>query len=193
MRLGGINLASFTKTAIKQSFLKLLEQKPLSRITVKDIVEDCGINRNSFYYHFADIPSLVEEIMIEQADKIIAQYPSVDSLEECMNASLQFAERNKRPIMHIYNCDRPLFEQHLWKVCEYMVTAYGNTAFAKRDIDEYDKKTLISLYKCECFGVVIDWINGGMKDDIHRRVKRIYELRKDASEQSLDRCRKASG
>ena len=40
-----------TKDAIKQTFLALLNEKPLNQITVKMIVEQCGINRNSFYYH----------------------------------------------------------------------------------------------------------------------------------------------
>ncbi|HBY72506.1 MAG TPA: TetR family transcriptional regulator, partial [Lachnospiraceae bacterium] len=58
----------------------LLNERPLNRITVKDIVEDCGINRNSFYYHFEDMSSLVEEIMMEEADKIIDKYGSINSL-----------------------------------------------------------------------------------------------------------------
>ena len=44
-------MPNFTKQAIKDSFLKLLNQQPLSKISVRSIVEDCGINRNSFYYH----------------------------------------------------------------------------------------------------------------------------------------------
>ena len=51
-------MSAYTKQAIKNSFLKLLNERPLSRVTVKAIVEDCGINRNTFYYHFADIPPL---------------------------------------------------------------------------------------------------------------------------------------
>ena len=61
-------MTNLTKDAIKRSFMKLLNRKQLSKITVKEIVEDCGINRNSFYYHFADIPALVEEILNEQAE-----------------------------------------------------------------------------------------------------------------------------
>ena len=55
-------MANFTSKAIKESFIKLLNEKPMNKISVKDIVEDCGINRNSFYYHFQDIPTLLEEI-----------------------------------------------------------------------------------------------------------------------------------
>ena len=42
-------MPNFTKIAIQQSFMRLLGQRPITKITVKDIVEDCGINRNSFH------------------------------------------------------------------------------------------------------------------------------------------------
>ena len=64
-------MANFTEKAIKASFLKLLNERPLTKITVRDIVEDCGINRNSFYYHYRDIPALLEELITEQADNIL--------------------------------------------------------------------------------------------------------------------------
>ena len=49
-------MAGFTKEIIIQTLLELLNEKPLAKITVKDIVERCGVNRNTFYYHFRDIP-----------------------------------------------------------------------------------------------------------------------------------------
>ena len=55
-------MPNFTKKAIKETFVALLEERPLNRITVKDIVEACGINRNSFYYHFQDLPALLVEL-----------------------------------------------------------------------------------------------------------------------------------
>ena len=50
-------MVSKKRDAIMESVLKLLEERPLSKITVKDIVDECGINRNTFYYHFEDISS----------------------------------------------------------------------------------------------------------------------------------------
>ena len=49
-------MPNHTKRAIKETFISLLNDRPLNRITVKDIVETCGINRNSFYYHYEDLP-----------------------------------------------------------------------------------------------------------------------------------------
>ena len=81
-------MSAYTKQAIKNSFLKLLNDRPLNQVTVKAIVEDCGINRNTFYYHFTDIPSLATEIITERADQIIRQYANPDSPEACLNLSL---------------------------------------------------------------------------------------------------------
>ena len=81
-------VTSLTKRAIRASFLKLLNERPLNKITVKDIVEDCGINRNSFYYHYTDIPALAEEIVKDEAARIVQEYPTVDSLEQCLESLL---------------------------------------------------------------------------------------------------------
>ena len=49
-----------TKHEIIVAFWQLLEKKPYNKITVQDIVDHCHVNRNTFYYHFQDIPSLTE-------------------------------------------------------------------------------------------------------------------------------------
>ena len=59
-------MPKFTKTAIMNSFMKLLSTTSFDKITVKNIVDDCGINRNTFYYNFEDIYALVDEILQEE-------------------------------------------------------------------------------------------------------------------------------
>ena len=49
-----------TKETIIDAFWQLLEEKPFNKITVQNIVERCHLNRNTFYYHFQDIPNLAE-------------------------------------------------------------------------------------------------------------------------------------
>lgn len=186
-------MPNFTKMAIKATFIKLLNEKPLSQITVKDIVEECGVNRNSFYYHFQDIPALVEEIVTEEADRIIEQYPSVDSIETCLMAALDFARENRRAVFHIYNStNRAIYEQYLWKVCEHVVSEYGKVIFKDRTVSESDRDVIIQFYKCECFGVVIEWMNSGMNADIPKRIKRLCELRKGLINEIIERSQRSS-
>ena len=59
-------MSGFTKEIIARTFTELLDEKPMSKITVKDIVEHCGVNRNTFYYHFRDIPDAVEAMVKEE-------------------------------------------------------------------------------------------------------------------------------
>lgn len=102
-------MSSFTKKAIEASFLKLLNETPLSNITVKMIVDDCQINRNSFYYHFQDIPSLLEAIIVQMLDDIIQLIPS-----DCLLEISEELDRNKRALLHIWNSgNRERFEGHL--------------------------------------------------------------------------------
>ena len=49
-----------TKHMIADAFLQLSLKKSLDKITIKDIVEQCGISRQAFYYHFEDIMSVIE-------------------------------------------------------------------------------------------------------------------------------------
>ena len=63
-------MANFTKQAIKAAFLELLDEKPLNKISVRDIVERCGINRNSFYYHFQDIPELISWVIERETERL---------------------------------------------------------------------------------------------------------------------------
>lgn len=63
-------MAAFTKKAIVESFLHLLGKKPIDKITVRDVVDHCGINRNTFYYYFQDIYAVLEEISHNVADAL---------------------------------------------------------------------------------------------------------------------------
>ncbi|HCY78991.1 MAG TPA: dihydroxyacetone kinase transcriptional activator DhaS, partial [Clostridiales bacterium] len=53
-------MASSTKEALGNALKKMLSVKPIDKITVKDLVEECGVNRQTFYYHFDDVYDLLE-------------------------------------------------------------------------------------------------------------------------------------
>ncbi len=89
-------MPSFTKKAILASFLHLLSKKPFDKITVRDIVDDCGINRNTFYYYFQDIYAVLEDLL----DEWLRDLPEDGGLQETalafFNAVTDFTLRNPR-------------------------------------------------------------------------------------------------
>ena len=163
----------FAKREIKNSFIKLLTERPISQITVKDIVEDCGVNRNSFYYHFQDIPSLLEEIIVEMTAKVIENLPEESTFEEKVTAALQEINVNKRMIYHIYgSSNREFYEKQLMKICEHVTRTYIRSREYSERVDSKDLEFVISYLKCELFGQLIDWLNHDMSYDIveHSRI-----------------------
>lgn len=187
-------MASYTKKAIKDSFLKLLDQRPLHQITVKDIVEDCGVNRNSFYYHFADIPSMVTEIITERSDQIIAQYGTVDTLEQCLKAAVEFAQENRRAVLHIYrSANREQVEDYLMRICRHTVEAYARSAIGQVNILDEDRELLIRFFQCECFGQTIAWLNSGMNYDVEGEFSRLCQIMRGMTEGLIRRCAQDAG
>ena len=158
-------MPNFTKIAIQQSFLRLLSQRPITKITVKDIVEDCGINRNSFYYHFQDLPQLLETVIIESADEIISRIPESFSLEEGLTTVLERLVENKRAIRNIWaSPDRAFYEQNLMRVCNYVVSRYiaCRSADLLHTLPEEELALLVDFCQCELFGQVTNWLNQNM-------------------------------
>lgn len=180
-------MASFTKAAIKKAFIGLLEERPLGKITVRDITDACGINRNSFYYHYQDIPTLLSEIISEDADRIIAQYPTVDTIETCIDAAVSYALGFKRAVKHIFDSvNRDILELYLMRVSEYVVTTYIKTVTKNTEMSELDKATVIRYYKCLVFGFVVDWMNDGMSDEVVEQFKRFIELRRSMNTGAIE-------
>lgn len=181
-------MANFTEQAIKNTFIDLLNENPLNQITVKDIVVKCGINRNSFYYHFQDIPNLLETIVKDETDRIIQAYPSVETLETAFEAALTFALKNKRAVLNIFNsANRNLFEKNLWSVCDYVIKSYADNFIAKspiadKPLNDSDAEVICRYYVCQLFGTVTYWLENKMPGDIIADTKRTCELQKGVLE-----------
>lgn len=182
-------MAGFTKKAIRNSCVKLLNEKPFNQITVRDIVDDCGVNRNTFYYYFQDLPQLVESIANEEAERIISEYSSMDSFEECLNTAVDFALKNRKAALHIYrSVNRDTYEQYQWRVCEHTAVIYADKILSGRNVTDEDRGIIIDYIKCTCFGFIMGWLESGMRAEIQPRFHRLCELKQGELERMIDRC-----
>ena len=132
-------MANLMKKEIKTTFLRLLEERPYHQITVKEIVKECGINRNSFYYHYADLPALVEEVIDEEIGRFVREQSSFSSMEESLTEALSFFREHKRAAYHVYNSvNRDIFDRYLMKNCESVSMSYVNSILANTPLSEDD-------------------------------------------------------
>mgnify|MGYP000269679267 FL=1 len=97
-------MASTTKRALESSLKKLLLEKPLNKITVTDICEDCGISRMTFYYHFQDIYDLVEWSCLEDAGKALAGNRTVGTWQKGLLSTFNLVRADRPFVMNVYRC-----------------------------------------------------------------------------------------
>lgn len=187
-----MNRLNRTKDAIADAFFELLAERPLSKITVKDIVDRCGINRNTFYYHFEGIPSLLEETVKYMTDQIIQAHSKFGSPMDCIAPFVQYCTDNKKAILHIYrSVQREVFLTYLDRAAMYTVSQYVEATTADLFFSEShakEKSLLIRYYKCTLVGSLLDWLDTGMEYDLLEAAESICELLAGSGKQAFLQC-----
>lgn len=92
-----------TKRTLAASLKKLMEKKALSKITVSEIVADCGVNRKTFYYHFEDIYALLKWMLEEEAIEVVKQFDLMTNYREVVLFVINYVRENKHLLCCAYD------------------------------------------------------------------------------------------
>ena len=159
-------MSQTTKWALEASLKNLLLQKPLNKITINDIAEDCGINRMTFYYHFKDIYDLVEWACIEDAAKALEGNKTYDTWQQGFLNIFNAVLENKPFIMSVYHSvSREQVELYLYKLTYDLLIGVVEEKASDMVVRDEDKKFIADFYKYAFVGIMLNWIKNGMKDD----------------------------
>ena len=159
------------------SAVKMLEQKEYKEITVLDLVADSGVNRNTFYYHFKDMDSLMVELSKTAIERVFSasKLVAADKLADLVN--LMYKNRNS--ILHVYcSADRADFDKGLFAACEYIAAKICSESAELKNKSELEKDAWCSYVKCSCYGLVSDWMSNGLVEDGYIKLRAILEKAK---------------
>ena len=181
-------MASFTKRAIIESFIRQLQTKPADKITVKDIVEDCGISRNTFYYHFKDIYEVLEEILHMQEERVIWGLENGEIDEGNWREGMDRMMENQEMLYRIYRSTRGTeirryFSESAAVIFQHMVEVKARGIPAT----EKDKELIGRFYHHAFEGCMMDWLESGMKTPIAKELEHLGRLFDGDIEQALRR------
>ena len=156
-----------TKQAIREAFWQLLEEKPYSKITVQNIAERCHINRNTFYYHFPDIPTLAESTIRGWVTDLLQTRCAFGAPSRCVLPLAEECTRRRTALLHLYrSVSRESFLRHLYPLCEKIVRTYIDRITEDIAVSEHSRETVIRFYKCTMAGVLTDWLESGASYDL---------------------------
>lgn len=159
-------MANFTKREIIKTFFSLLEQKPLSKITVKNIVETCGINRNTFYYYYRDIYDLVDDIFKIETEKVTSQNPVHGYWQEGCLQSMHYLKEHAMIIQNVFNSIQlETIKAYLFKTAHGLLITLSNNVTEGQYLPPDDRNFIADFYSHAFVGIFLDWIRGGMKQE----------------------------
>ena len=169
---------------------KLLLEKPLNKITINDITEDCGVNRMTFYYHFKDIYDLVDWILVEDAAKALEGRQSFETWTEAFLDILHQIQENKVLVLNVYrSVGREQVEQYLYKMLDPMLKDFADRECRDITVQDDDKQFVVDFYKYALVGMALEWIRKDMKEDPVRMTERLNVLLHGELERALRRFR----
>ena len=181
-------MSQITKRALEQSLKNLLLKKPLTKITVSDIAQDCGINRMTFYYHFKDIYDLVEWSCLEDAKQALEEKKTYDSWQQGFLQIFEAVLANKPFVMNVYHCvHREKVELYLSPLVDNLLLNIIEKESVNKTIREEDKKFISQVYSYIFIGIMLDWIGDDMKQDPQEIVERLAKLIKGSISTAIDR------
>lgn len=167
-------MSKFTRQAIMYSMLKLLQEKSIDKITVKDICEMCEINRNTFYYYYSDIYQVLEELLRTETEKSLKEKQENHSFyEDCLKKYHLILEY-KKAVYHLYNSkNRDLILKYLYDITENYMEKYVLKEVEGKKLSAEDIQFIVDFYSNSMIGSILRWMQRGMME---KQEKLIYRL-----------------
>lgn len=183
-------MSQITKRALEQSLKNLLQQKPLSKITISDITEDCGISRMTFYYHFKDIYDLVEWACAEDAARALQNKKTYDTWQQGFVQIFHAVRENKVFVMNVYRCvNREQVEKYLVPLTDQLIMGVITERAVGMTVREADQQFIAQVYSYAFVGIMLDWIRDDMRADPEELVNRLAMVIHGGITQALERFR----
>ena len=167
----------YTKRILKEVFLQLLAEKPVNKVTVKEVCERAEVNRATFYAHYSDCFELLESIEDELIDSFHRSIAKVDSADvhavtEAIYDMIGEQEEACRVLIFRGNSSS-LLDRMIRLAREKTLASWG------KRLPRVPEKELEMMYDHLCYGllnVVVGGYDKYDKDEVIRFVDRIVPL-----------------
>ena len=144
------------KQVIAEALLSMLEERELDKITVKDLVERCGISRQTFYYHFQDLMDVVEWIIEQRIQGTLERSLQAEGPRAALRAFVSDAEEHHDLLQRLLSSQR---REQVERLAVGAVRAYLWELICRRRTDwrlaPRDQALLLDFYSFGIAGVLL--------------------------------------
>ena len=173
----GIQMTLVVKKMLANTLKELMNEKPLTKITVQDLTKKCGISRQTFYNHFHDIYELVEWIYLNEAHITLGENISYENWQDALEALFQYMDDNRNFVLNTYrSVSKENVERLLQREVERFLT---DLIFNEINVSGEEAEQVqfsIEFYTYALVGVGLDWISRQMPGTAKELVEKIEQV-----------------
>lgn len=152
-----------TKRAIAEALKQICKEKPFDKISISDITAVCGLNRQTFYYHFQDKYDLLSWIYYNENFARIADDITLDNWDQKILELLQNLKREKYFYMNTIKDQEHTFESYLFEMAKALFSEAIVRIDENSSLAEEEQDFNAGFYAYGICGVILDWVEKGMK------------------------------
>lgn len=146
------------KEIIAQAAQRLITEKRVKKLTVKNIVEECQITRQSFYYHFEDIPALFRYILQRDGERLQRESDRLNDPEETLKYFFHIAINAIPDIRRGMQTNyREELQQLMYEYVYRLLEAEEEKVNLYAGFSSADKKLFLRYHSCALLGVLQQW------------------------------------
>ena len=170
-------MSQITKKALAGSLKKLSLEKPLDKITVTDIAEDCQVNRQTFYYHFQDIYALLEWTLSEDCRHLLESKVKRGDWQESIVALFEYMQENRLIILNAFHSlERDTLEHEVFSILSPLLFDLLNAQPNFELLNDEDQRFIVSVYGLGVTGLLLRWISTDMLAPSEPLIRQLYRL-----------------
>lgn len=146
------------KETIADTTRRLLMKKRRGKLTVTEIVEECNITRQAFYYHFEDVPALIRWILEKDEEKMIREALAQQNAEQGLLYLFRMASAITPYIQRGMRTNyREELQKLLLECCQRFMEKIAEKEQLYPDDSYNDRKLFIRYQSYAMMGLLQNW------------------------------------
>ena len=153
--------SDYTKRAMAASLKSLMLQKPLEKISIREIMEGCGMKRQNFYYHFEDVYDLLKWMFREEVVSPLRQHEGALFWQDGLLQLFRYLQENKEVCQcALRSLGRPFMKEMFQDEVYSMVRHVADQLASQLDWDKkaYELEMTTQFYVIALAGVIEGWV-----------------------------------
>ena len=159
-----------TKIAIADTFISLLNDNTIDKITVKMITDAVGCSRKTFYYYFTDVYELTRYVCDQHVQTFMGIASSADGVRDAFLSLVNYLNEHRQVILNMFHgYGKQELQRFTWQTTKFYTSRFISHYSEGRNVTEEALSPVIHMYEYMLFGMLVDWLEHSMTQIDYQR------------------------